>query len=125
MSGSDSRRETPGYIDNILTGEKDVNDAVQEGGRAALLWQPEPALTIKLSGLWQSVDSDNFGIVYEGMGNTPLAPQAPFLSTNSQLPEPFSSAFEYYSGSISYDLGFAEISSTTSYRDRKSTRLNS
>src|SRR3546814_5099180 len=115
MSGSDSRRETPGYIDNILTGEKDVNDAVQEGGRAALLWQPEPALTIKLSGLWQSVDSDNFGIVYEGMGNTPLAPQAPFLSTNSQLPEPFSSDFVYYSGSISYDLGFAEISLTTSY----------
>src|SRR3546814_8896847 len=64
-------------------------------------------------------DSDNFGIVYEGMGNTPLAPQAPFLSTNSQLPEPFSSDFEYYSGSISYDLGFAEISSTTSYSKLK------
>src|SRR3546814_8678621 len=40
IGGSYSRRETPGYIDNILTGEKDVNDAVQEGGRAALLWQP-------------------------------------------------------------------------------------
>src|SRR3546814_4865946 len=53
------------------------------------------------------------------MGNTPLAPQAPFLSTNSQLPEPFSSDFEYYSGSISYDLGFAEISSTTSYSKLK------
>ena len=119
ISGSYSRRETPGYIDNILTGEKDVNDAVQEGGRAALLWQPDPALTIKLSGLWQSVDSDNFGLVYEGMGNTPLAPGAPFLSTNSQLPEPFSSDFEYYSGSISYDLGFAEISSTTSYSKLK------
>src|SRR3546814_11488806 len=30
ISGSYSRRETPGYIDNILTGEKDVNDRSEE-----------------------------------------------------------------------------------------------
>ena len=114
-----SRRDTPGFIDNILTGEEDVNDAVQKGGRVALLWKPDPALTVKLSGLWQTVDSDNFGIAYEGMGNTPLAPGAPFLSTNAQLPEPFSSDFQYYSGSLAYDFGFAELSSTTSYSELK------
>ncbi|MDM7956508.1 TonB-dependent receptor [Blastomonas sp.] len=115
ISGSYSRRETPGFIDNILTGEKDVNDAVQQGGRAALLWQPDPALTIRLSGIWQKVDSDNLGILYEGLGNTPLAAGAGFLSTNTQLDEPFRSEFQYYSGSIAYDFGFAELSSTTSY----------
>jgi outer membrane receptor protein involved in Fe transport len=115
ISASYSRRETPGFVDNILTGEKDVNDAVQQGGRAAVLWQPDPALTIKLSGIWQKVESDNQGIVYEGPGNTPLAPGAAFLSTNTQLDEPFSSEFQYYSGSIAYDFGFAELSSTTSY----------
>ncbi|WP_343518294.1 TonB-dependent receptor [Sphingomonas sp.] len=117
ISGSFARRDTPGYVDNIETGEADVNGAVQQGGRAALLWRPDPALTIKLSGIWQSVDSDNFSIVYEGMGNTPLAPGTPFLSTNSQLPEPFTSDFQFYSGTISYDLGFAEVSSTTSYSE--------
>jgi iron complex outermembrane receptor protein len=115
ISASYARRETPGYVDNVLTGEEDVNDAVQQGGRVALQWQPDPALTIKLSGVWQSVDSDNLSLVYEGMGNTPLAPGAPFLSTNTALPEPFTSDFQFYSGSISYDLGFAELSSTTSY----------
>jgi iron complex outermembrane recepter protein len=119
ISGSYSRRETPGYIDNILTGKTDVNKAVQEGGRVALLWKPDPVLTIKLSGLWQSVDSDNFGIVYEGMNNSTLAPGAKFLSTNSQLDEPFNSNFQYYSGSIAYDFGFAELSSTTSYSELK------
>lgn len=119
VSGSYSRRETPGYIDNILTGKTDVNEAVQEGGRVALLWRPDPALTIKLSGLWQSVDSDNFGIVYEGMNNSALAPGAKFLSTNSQLDEPFSSDFQYYSGSVAYDFGFAELSSTTSHSKLK------
>jgi len=119
VSGSYSRRETPGYIDNILTGEKDVNDAVQQGGRVALLWRPDTNLTVKLSGLWQSVDSDNFGIVYEGMNNTPLAPGAAYLSTNAQLAEPFTSDFQFYSGTIAYDFGFAELSSTTSYSELK------
>jgi len=119
ISASYSRRDTPGYVDNILTGEEDVNDAVQKGGRVALLWKPDPALTVKLSGLWQSVDSDNFSIAYEGMGNTPLAPGAPFLGTNAQLPEPFSSDFQFYSGSVAYDFGFAELSSTTSYSELK------
>lgn len=115
ISASYSRRETPGYIDNIQTGEKDVNDAIQQGGRVALLWQPDTALTVKLSAIYQKVDSDNIGLVYEGMGNTPLAPGAAFLSTNAQLPEPFDSEFQYYAGSIAYDFGFAELSSTTSY----------
>ena len=115
VSASYSRRDTPGFIDNILTGEDDVNDAVQKGGRLAVLWQPDPNLTVQLSALKQSVDSDNFSIAYEGPGNTPLAPGAAFLSTNSQLPEPFKSDFQFYSGKIAYDFGFAELSSTTSY----------
>ena len=115
VSASYSQRDTPGYIDNILTGDDDVNDAVQKGGRLALLWQPDPNLTVQLSALRQSVDSDNFSIAYEGPDNGPLAPGAAFLSTNSQLPEPFESDFEFYSGRIAYDFGFAEISSTTSY----------
>jgi outer membrane receptor protein involved in Fe transport len=118
ISGSYSRRDTPGYIDNILTGEEDVNDAVQQGGRVALLWRPDANLTVKLSGVWQSVDSDNFSILYETPGTyAPLAPGAEWLSTNSQLPEPFTSDFQFYSGTIAYDLGFAELSSTTSYSE--------
>jgi iron complex outermembrane recepter protein len=115
ISGSYSRRDTPGYIDNIETGEEDVNDAVQQGGRAALLWEPDSALSVRLSGIWQSVDSDNVSLVYEGMGGGSLDPAADFLSTNAQLDEPFTSDFQYYSGSIAYDFGFAELSSTTSY----------
>ena len=115
VSGSYSRRHTPGYIDNILTGEKDVNDAMQQGGRVALLWRATPEFTVRLSALRQSVDSDDAGVIYEGPDNTPLAPGAPFLSTNSQLRQPFKSKFQFYSASLAYDLGFAEISSTTSY----------
>ena len=33
---------TPGYIDNTQTGQKDQNGVVQESGRLALLWQADP-----------------------------------------------------------------------------------
>ena len=115
VSASYSRRDTPGYIDNILRGEDDVNDAVQEGGRLALLWQPADNLQVQLTVLRQKTESDNFGVVYETFNNKPPAPGASFLSTNSQLPEPFHSDFHFYSGRLAYDFGFAELSSTTSY----------
>jgi len=120
ISGSYARRKTPGFIDNVLTGEKDVNSAVQQGARVALLWKPDNKFTLKLSGLWQRTESDNFGILYETQGSpTPLAPGASWLSTNSQLPEPFHSDFKFVSGTASYDLGFAELASTTSYSELK------
>lgn len=120
ISGSYSRRNSPGFVDNVLTGEKDVNSAVQQGARVAVLWKPDSKLTVKLSGLWQRTESDNFGILYETQGSaTPLAPGASWLSTNSQLPEPFHSDFKFFSGSIAYDLGFAELSSTTSQSELK------
>ena len=115
VSASYSRRDTPGYIDNILRGEDDVNDAVQKGGRLALLWQPADNLQVQLTALRQKTESDNFGVVYETFNNKPPAPGASFLSTNSQLPEPFHSDFHFYSGRLAYDFGFAELSSTTSY----------
>jgi iron complex outermembrane receptor protein len=120
ISGSYSRRNSPGFIDNVLTGEKDVNSALQQGARVAVLWKPDSKLTVKLSGLWQRTESDNFGILYETQGSpTPLAPGASWLSTNQQLPEPFHSDFKFFSGSIAYDLGFAELSSTTSHSELK------
>jgi len=81
----------------------------------ALLWQPDPKLTLQLTALKQRTESDNFGVVYETLNNDPPAPGASFLSTNSQLPEPFHSDFQFYSGRLAYDFGFAELSTTTSF----------
>ncbi len=115
VSASYSRRRTPGFIDNILTGDKDTNDAVQEGGRLAMLWRPASEFTVRLSAMRQSVNSDDAGVIFEGPGNSSLAPGAPFLSTNAQLLQPFKSKFHFYFAGLAYDFGFAEISSTTSH----------
>lgn len=46
-------REDPGYLDNVLTGERGVNKVDVSGGRLSALWRPSEALSVKLSALYQ------------------------------------------------------------------------
>ncbi len=47
-------RLDPGYIDNIVDGERAVNRGDAYGGRLATLWRPSEAVTLKLSALFQN-----------------------------------------------------------------------
>ena len=44
--GSYFEQQTPGYVDNAHTGAQDENDVSQRGGRLALLWQINDALSL-------------------------------------------------------------------------------
>lgn len=46
-------RRDPGYVDNVRSGEKDVNANRAFGGRLAGLWKIAPDVTLKLSALYQ------------------------------------------------------------------------
>ena len=39
----------PGYVDNVQTGEQDVNETQSGGGRVAALWRPSESLSVKLN----------------------------------------------------------------------------
>ena len=65
MSLSYARRELPAYVDNVQTGEADVNEGTQEGARIAILWQPSATTSVSLSAMRQEVDSDDNALVYE------------------------------------------------------------
>jgi iron complex outermembrane recepter protein len=52
-----TRRE-PGYIDNVTTGERNVNDVQVKGGRISTLWRPSENLSLKLSAMLQNTDGD-------------------------------------------------------------------
>src|SRR5690606_34404634 len=58
MRVSYSRNDVPGYIDNAVSGEEDINDVLQTSARAALLWQGERS-SLKLTAMRQTIDSDN------------------------------------------------------------------
>jgi outer membrane receptor protein involved in Fe transport len=51
-------RRDPGYIDNVTTGERDVNDVKVKGGRISALWKPSEHLSLKLSAMLQDTDGD-------------------------------------------------------------------
>lgn len=61
-------RQDPGYIDNLQTGERDVNSAKANGGRLSLLWKPSSDTSLKLGALVQEIDGDGSSDSHVGLG---------------------------------------------------------
>jgi len=107
-------RKTPGWIDNIQTGRNDQNSFDQIGFRASVLWQPIDKLRIRLSGLHQEIDSDSSAEFVQDLTGDSIGNGR---SNFNYVPERFKSKFTNLAGTAEYDLGFASLSSTTSYSD--------
>ncbi len=114
MSLSYARRELPAYIDNIQTGETDVNAGTQEGARLALLWQPSENTSLSLSAMRQEVESDNNALLYEDIDGVPVGDGR---STNQFLEEPYDSQYDLYSATLNVNIGELTLTSVTSYSE--------
>lgn len=113
----------PGYIDNPLGNERNVNSGERYGVRGALLWQASPDVSVRLSGIWQRDDRDApASIDVVGAALTPATPPANAtsianggeLQRNLRLGEPIKRKSQLYSATLNYDAGFASITSITS-----------
>ena len=111
---------TPGYVDNGVTGEKDENDVRQTGGRVALLWQPTDRLSVRLSALLQDIDADGSATVSLMSGTR--TPVYGALSSAHVLDQPFRSKLRYYTGTLNWDLGWANLVAASSYSRSKIRR---
>lgn len=113
---------TPGYIDNGLTGEKDENDVRQTGGRIAILWQATDRLSVRLSALAQDIDADGSATVSLISGTrTPIHGG---LTSSHRLDQPFKSKLRYYTGTLNWDLGWADFVSASTYSNAKIRRAS-
>jgi iron complex outermembrane recepter protein len=117
---------TPGFIDDAYTGARDTNDLRQYGGRVGLFWKPADNLTVKLNGLWQTTESADDAL--ESFANPTVAPTVATqpslvsggtgfgpLTANKAFAQPFSDRIKFYSGTVDWDLGFADLVSATSW----------
>ena len=97
---------TGGFIDNVATGEKDINRTDIYTVRGSLLVKPTEELSISLLGLYQKSKqpSQDIGIDYQ---------------TVMPVPSPLRDRYTLIQGKIGYDLGFAELSASGSYIDRR------
>ncbi len=63
LRAAGGHRNTPGFVDDSTSGEKDINKSESDQVRGALLWQPLPELTLSGSYFTRKVHSDNGGIL--------------------------------------------------------------
>jgi outer membrane receptor protein involved in Fe transport len=98
-----------GYLDNILTGEKDLNDGTSKGVKLAARWMINEAFTADFSFFYHDY-SDN--------GRPEDADATPYLTRNYPSFDGYDDEMQIYNMTLNYDLGWAEIVSSTSYFDR-------
>jgi iron complex outermembrane receptor protein len=120
-------QDTPGYIDNALTGEHDENPVEQRGGRVALLWQPREDLSVQLGGMWQRVEADNSATM--SLALTALDPPNGAatlgdLRSSHALPQRFEKDVDYYAATVKWELPWAEFVSATSYSKTHTSQLS-
>src|SRR5262249_12909586 len=58
----------PGYVDNIQSGQKDVNSLAADGGHFSALWKPSDVFSLKLSALYQNSNVHGFPFINLGPG---------------------------------------------------------
>ena len=121
VSGSFAWRSTPGWVDTVNNAAlKDQNDYEQRGGRAALLWTPTPEFSVKLAGIWQSLDFDGNALYAADLTGQRLGDGRSF---NNFVPESYDIDLDYYSATLDYDFGAATLTSATTYSKTQSAQL--
>ena len=112
----------PGWIDNPLTNQRDVNHGQKKGFRASLLIDPTPELTIRATVFNQKISaraSNRVNVV--GAALTPQTPPANQfdltngMSQSAAWPRIVAKQMEYYALSVAYQFPVATLNSSTSY----------
>ncbi|MFC4311920.1 TonB-dependent receptor domain-containing protein [Steroidobacter flavus] len=115
IRASGNTRRDAGYIDNIQTGQNDVNRTDSYGGRISALWRPAENFSVKLSALYQNSER-------EGSSDTHLPPPIGRVAGLKDLEQSalidsggYEQEFQAYSAIVTAKLGNAELTSLTGY----------
>jgi iron complex outermembrane recepter protein len=109
VRASGSTRRDPGYIDNVQTGERDVNEIDSDSGRLSALWTPSDAFSLKLSALLQDVEAKGSAEAHRVPGLDELE-QDTLIGTGG-----YRRKTQSYAATLTAQLGAAELTSLTGY----------
>lgn len=117
---------SPGWIDNQLGNRTDANNFTRYGGRASLLLTPSAALTVRLTALYQDLQTGGFDAVEVNGLTQPTNQFAPLKGYNLDtfLAQPGRVRSQLYIGNVSYDFGPIAAQSITSYGKIDNYRTN-
>jgi outer membrane receptor protein involved in Fe transport len=102
-------RKDAGYVDNVNSGQKGVNDNRVEGARVAVLWRPTDNFSWKISAIYQRDQQGSIGVVNTALGD---------LKTD-ELPGStrYQETTKILASTMSLKLGPSTLESITGYSD--------
>ncbi|PZN97420.1 MAG: TonB-dependent receptor [Alphaproteobacteria bacterium] len=123
-------RKNRGVVDAVGLAGEGVDDNASYGGRASLLLKASDRLSIRLSALLQNIEVDSpSSFTVDPLTLRPVNPITGG-STGGQrqryqrYPETNNIDYRLYSGTIDWDLDFANLTSVTSYATQDQVQLN-
>ncbi len=113
-------RKFGGFIDSTGLGgsdiAKNINDSKSYGGRVSALFKPSTAVSLRLTAIVQNLDSNASAVVE----SDPRTLRTITRNVQSRfVPEYTDVAYRLYNGTLDVDLGFATLTSSTSYSTLK------
>ena len=102
----------PGFVDDTLQGKSNTNSSRNQGARGSLLFQPRQDISVRLSAEYQDRKWDDFSTIDVNPGS--LAPINGRTQTNL-VGNPGDVKNEIYNATVNWDLGFADLVSSSSY----------
>lgn len=123
-----------GFIDNVITGQKETNSTDVQGGRVAVRWRPTSRLDMNLMVLDQHLTAQDLQIDTAGFAvpPSPFPPFVPWFPTGAHAgdyqvvksrSEPTTDDMFISNFSGTYDFDWAKLSSATTYYDHKTKIL--
>lgn len=100
-------RQTPGYIDDVLTGRNGTNGLDAQGGHAALLIRPSDSWSLELSALYQRNEGYGSDAADPGLGDLK---QQDIPGTGN-----YDSSIQAYSAIFKARLGAAQLTASSGY----------
>ncbi len=108
-----ARQNSPGYTDNVQTGEKDQDSFWQRAARATLLWKPGDDISFTLSAIDSKTDARSSS--FTALDPTTLRPLYGDLKNDNYFREPYTKSYGVYTATLNWNLGFADFVSATTY----------
>jgi outer membrane receptor protein involved in Fe transport len=110
---------TPGYIENVATGQSNYNHGTQDGARFSLVWEPNEGLRVKATAILQA--SDFHGVSTIPLNDAGTAPTQGYYKAFYPTPNRTRQHTQVYIGNVSYDFGWATLTSVTGYSNLRSS----
>ena len=115
ISASIARQNSPGYTDNVRTGEKDQDEFRQQAAHATLLWKASDDFSIKFSAIQSRIHTQSSSAT--ALDPISLKPIYGDLKDDNYVPEPYRKDIDYYNATVNWNLGWADFVSSTNYED--------